>query len=1481
MAKVKVIGTNLDQNLNGTNFNNTASETIFQFGSFAVTSNFSGRIYVNYQNTLTSFVRPVTLDTMGVTTTQSSVIHDYQTNAVLNLDKSNLNTYVRFGSTYEFFRVSVQEIILAYPGSLFANVNAVPGGNQTFNTYSYNVNTDITTIQIPTVIASYNVVQNTFGLVFNQGNVSEPNGMAIRNLNLSYDKYVVWSTLDPNAEYPVIGFTGDTAGIPYITVKTQGNPFWFNTGHTNRISFHIKPNNFIFEEFRSLLTSYEQYIVSQRVYGITSGFQFIINDPTLMEDGSITYATTTMLWTTSDGYNIDISGTEYQNFLTALLAIGSKYDSVKTDLIARFLTPTSIKTYDLTEDGKVTKLLRVYGWEFDQLRKFIDSLVNINTVTYNKLNNIPDQLVSNLARTFGWNYFNLVNETELVQNFLSINNVERNLTTEFMPAEVNIELWRRILMNTNYFWKSKGTREAIKSIFLLIGIPEPFINITEYVYTVNGKINPNTVPYTSADFPNNSLPYDNSGYPKAPIESPTFYFQISGDSDSGQAYMNNFRKAGFSLTQTVDNKKSWLETGLTTRQHYSTPQYVQLDSKLVLNTKEVDVALDTARGIEYDVYDYILKDFAANSSGYTLPFSYVNISLPITGTTGTPQYQFTLPFPYDKTQGYIEVRYNGILLTPGDFYNGTTIISPVPPVPFDAQYDYTIVGNTIYLNGGTAVNSGNRRDVIEATFIYSGGTHPVTGITVQYIVARIIPTLAGPGTKIQLPSFPRGDVQVTINGIALTKGTPQFIADYILDPSNSPSASTNNIIIQNPDVVAYLASIVNNNVVVAYVQVNGSNEINARSEVVRVDSFNSGKVYFNVSANKYVYKMNYKANQASDIKVLVDGIALEPYMDYNINVQNKYEVFLPNGIKFGSVISVYYLVAQSSYFNPIVSDSFGVGDISKLSFLEFIELIQRKLINVRTRKIVSDYKGGWYPALLNVYIQYLKRGLLPENDPLHSNGYTFENLYPFLSKYNAFFQKFVDELLSATIILKQGGLLIRNTVFTKQKFMYKRGVNLYSGGSTTIDMRNMPMVQYLGDDGSMFMIGQQAQHPQPPVPPSFFVCTMGGIPGIGSITNFGGCNIQNYNLLTSYGVQYRCNQLDPWSCVSELGAPVHNCYSMSVNSLLENTTYMYQAYVLSGPNFALGQILSGTTLVTPVIPGLYTKLGSAGPTTIDSGGVAITGGSCAGHYGMQYRKINTIPTDFNVSPKVMHFLAAAESRDVRVTGDTSNAFYIVSDADVWVTSTPTNFICAAPSPTGVITTLHIAENIGAQRSMVVDYVPTCGAAQHVTVTQGPGVSPFKTVSFLCCTGGYTCELCVLSLGTMVAQPAMTAGQTYNATFTWSMRKPDTPYAPQLVSVELLCNGHVIGSCSCGAKGPLNCVGTWGPVTAHYGDVFDATARAYAETTDGMSSSASIAINNITSGAGCFCLGKACDGYMTSVYAQTCSCCTPSGPLIEV
>jgi len=1040
VAKVKIINPNLDQNLNGVNFNNTTSNVIFSFGKFNITTNFDGRNYIDYTNKISGFAEPISLEYLGIDDNVSNILNNDINNIKLNLDKSDLKKYVRFGSSREFLKSCIEEIILSYPGSLFVDSVIERGGNLTYFDFNYNSLENVSTFKIPSTY-----IVNKFNLIFNLGNnVTDVNN---KNINLSYGNYVIYSENTPsNGYYNLVGFTGDSYNTPYIKVIVNGNPFPSNSGETiGYFNFHIKPNNDIFEDFRTKLSDFSKYIISQR--DGFDGFKFKMKDPTLLDDGNVRYGDLSLLWNSGDGYNIDYDGTLYVKFLDSLLTIGEKYDAIKTDLIARFLTPLSIKTYDLTNDGKITKLLRVYGREFDVLKTFIDSLQHVNKLSYDKLDNLPDQVVSKLSKTFGWDYFSLVNENELVKSFFNVDDSERNLNRDLLPPEIDIELWRRILINTNYFWKSKGTRESIKSIFKLIGIPEPFINITEYVYTVDGRIDPRDVTLSIDDFPTKSLPYNNDGYPVAPFENKNFYFQMSGDTDSGQAYLDVFRSVGFNLSKTIDNKKSWVNTGETIRNHYNMPDYYQSDNKLIINTKEIDITLDAARGVEYDIYTYIKEvDYPANSSDFIVPYTYVNLSLGYNGNQNT----FTLPF---TPEGDFEVRYNGILLNApktGTSYNTNNA-------------DYVVSGNSFVLNEN-AINSNNRRDIVQVTYLYSGGTtQPISGISIQYVVTRVNANING--TIIDLPQEPKGDVQLSVNGIALTKGTPQFIADYIIDVNN-PSR----LIIQNQDLIGFLS--VNPNIQLAYVTVTGSTSIESRNEVYRIDSFNSSKLYFNEAANKYVFKLNYKIKNANEVKILIDGISLEPNTDYSVNTGNLFEIFLPNGLKYGSVISAYYLIGGNEYSNPIIGNQFNFGDISKMSFLEFIEKVQSNLINVRNRKIVSNYNGGWYPTLLRIYEQYIKRSELSNEDTLKSNGYTFNDLFLFLNKYNTFFDKFVNQLIPMTSIVNKRGLLVRNSVFTRQKFQYKRGVYMGIIDNDSVyetNFLNDVDLKYLGDDGSVFI----------------------------------------------------------------------------------------------------------------------------------------------------------------------------------------------------------------------------------------------------------------------------------------------------------------------------------------------------------------------------------------------------------------------------
>lgn len=1034
MAKVKVVNNKLSSDLIGQNFTNTPTETIFSLGNFSVTSNFTGRKYTDYTTKLKSFGNVYTLENLGVTSGDSELLSATTENITLNLDFADLKSYVRFGSCEELIRVTIQNIILNYPASLFINSKIENRGNITFYDYSYDVITNTSIFYIPS-----DYIDNKFSIVFDDGNNSLPLDNELKNLNISYEKFCIWNkTINADSYFNVIGFTGDSTSRNYCRIQCEGNPFNV-TGITTSgsIDFHIRPNPETYNKEIKKQKDLERYFQKNRKSDF-SGFGIVLKKILLLENGNTDYSDSEYVWTTNDGYNIDIDGSKYNFFTSSLLQIGNDYDQLKTDLISRMLTTTSLRMYDQTDQEKIKKLLRIYGAEYDKIRTFIDSIVYINKISYDKVKNTPDLLVKNLARTLGWNTFTIVGGDDLISSI--VNTEYDDSENNPIPAEIDIELWRRIILNSNYYWKSKGTRDAIISILLLIGVPEQFINLTEYVYTVDGVIDPNNVTLTLNDLPSASLPYDNNGYPTACTETNSFFFQISGTNDTGKYYMDNFRNVGFTLRETADNKKSWPYGGYVERIDDLSPTYTQNDSKLVLNSKVIDIGLDAASAVEYDFYEYIKNvDYPNSSTNYAIDETFINISPDYSGSVNV----FTLPnIPY----GDVDVSFNGISLKPGD--------------------DYELVDNVITILGNEYAIS-SRGDVVTISYMYDSNGD-ITSSDITYVVTT--PTISSGGTILTLPSTPLGDVQLSINGVILTETSDSIVGDFRINPNDSSE-----LIMENSTLSNLLSS--NPVILITYVHNSVDVEIIKYNEYHKINSFNSSKFYYKLGVNKYVYKLDNRVANTKNIKITLNGIVLKPNDDYSLITTGGYEIMFNTSPRMGDVIGAFYVVRTNEGSEAIISDDYGIGDISELSFTEFMAAIQKRLINVKNRQTITNNVGGFYPNLLRIYIEYLKRSEL-SGSTMQSNGYTYETLLAFISKYGRIFDKFVETLIPATVIYRNGtssagdtstgssssdsgyvgGVTIRNLKFTRQKHKFLRGVNFSS--------------EYRGDDGGIFRIQQ-------------------------------------------------------------------------------------------------------------------------------------------------------------------------------------------------------------------------------------------------------------------------------------------------------------------------------------------------------------------------------------------------------------------------
>ena len=523
--------------------NNNSS--LFTYGNFALTTNTSGKRNIYYPTKAFSnfyTLNDLTQTPNGTSITSSNVTTTIGNNAkvVLNLDNTKLPSFAYFGSATEFIRVTLESIITKWPASLFFTFYDYQTSNlkPTIVSYEYNQYFNTTTIILDT-----NTLYNPYEIIYTQSGSLLVNHIEnpLRNFTVNYRKF---NFLLDGVEYPLIGIvppTDDRGSQLSITVTGDvfdGIDISINSNGYKEL--HIKPNSTEVEYFFQNLEPFENNLLNR----LTIPKYTAVFDYKFITDTGIIYDTSkSVTWPTSDGYNIDFDTNEYVTYVTQLIDICTVEDRTISDLMFRFLTSESISNFDTvprcdgteeeTAGQKMTKTLRIYGREFDEVKKYIDGIAYANNVSYDKKDNTPDQVVKYLARTLGWQLTSSLVENDIIKSYLhapasTYSGQSRGLTA----AEAEIELWRRLILNSAWLFKSKGTRKAIEFLFKFIGAPQGLIDLNEYVYVATSKIDVELLTNTlvafglSTDLDN--YPIDSDGYPRFFADNPLMYFQKGG-----------------------------------------------------------------------------------------------------------------------------------------------------------------------------------------------------------------------------------------------------------------------------------------------------------------------------------------------------------------------------------------------------------------------------------------------------------------------------------------------------------------------------------------------------------------------------------------------------------------------------------------------------------------------------------------------------------------------------------------------------------------------------------------------------------------------------------------------------------------------------------------------------------------------------------------------------------------------------------------
>lgn len=181
------------------------------------------------------------------------------------------------------------------------------------------------------------------------------------------------------------------------------------------LSYHIKPKNDIVDLWFSELNDFQKVVLPRYTNPkYTSTFKV----PVTNENGTF-YTDYQFTWLTPDGWNLDVKSLSYSDFINNLSNISVELDETKTDNLYRMLTHESIKnmvgtSLEINEDGdgehaeylegsdKIAKILRLFGRQFDDIKKYVDSISTVNNVSYDEKANLPDAYLKTLLSHKGW-----------------------------------------------------------------------------------------------------------------------------------------------------------------------------------------------------------------------------------------------------------------------------------------------------------------------------------------------------------------------------------------------------------------------------------------------------------------------------------------------------------------------------------------------------------------------------------------------------------------------------------------------------------------------------------------------------------------------------------------------------------------------------------------------------------------------------------------------------------------------------------------------------------------------------------------------------------------------------------------------------------------------------------------------------------------------------------------------------------------------
>jgi hypothetical protein len=183
------------------------------------------------------------------------------------------------------------------------------------------------------------------------------------------------------------------------------------------------------------------------------------------------------------------------SYIVSAQQSGVLYDRGNSSLIFN-LFPESFSNPDPVSATIFANFALTLARHFDRIKLYVNQLPNLRRVSYSEFNQAPDALLEEVAGFLGWRFQGSFASVDALRYFVGRNvrvGPDANASLDRKLSEVKAQLWRRVLLNLAYIYKTKGTAESVDALMRAYGVNAGFVRLKEYARRSQGELRLNRV----------------------------------------------------------------------------------------------------------------------------------------------------------------------------------------------------------------------------------------------------------------------------------------------------------------------------------------------------------------------------------------------------------------------------------------------------------------------------------------------------------------------------------------------------------------------------------------------------------------------------------------------------------------------------------------------------------------------------------------------------------------------------------------------------------------------------------------------------------------------------------------------------------------------------------------------------------------------------------------------------------------------------